>query len=404
MTPSSTLVPSVTAAQRSRRRRDRQATGSRRSSHARARPCQPGARERTRADVGSDPQDNGIDIRASCPRPEAGPSPDRTNRRAANGEPLPSRARLYSARYRLRKSLCTQPEVQLVVGRVAHRRGSARSGYRHRDSRAQGGAHAAFDETWTSPSLPRAYPIVPVHGEGPPSKTSTATASSTSPPASRSPPRAIPTPRWSPRSAAGRRAASISPRRTSTCRSTPSSARARPHRADFARARVSSATPAPRPSRPSIKLARYATGRPSLVAFLGGVPRPDLWRPRLTASKANYHAGFGPLLPGIFHAPYGEVADLRWFDEVLFKHLGRPTRSRRSSSSRSRAKAATSFRAGFLAGLRELCDAHGILLIADEVQSGAGRTGRCGRSSTRASSPTSCSPPRASPRACRSAR
>ena len=41
----------------------------------------------------------------------------------------------------------------------------------------------------------------------------------------------------------------------------------------------------------------------------------------LTASKAKYHAGFGPLLPGVFHAPFGKVEDLRWFDEVLFDKL-----------------------------------------------------------------------------------
>src|SRR5437763_14375759 len=73
-----------------------------------------------------------------------------------------------------------------------------------------------------------------------------------------------------------------------------------------------------------MKLARHATGRPNLVAFLGGVHGRTYGSVSLTASKAKYHAGFGPLLPGIFHAPFGRVDELRWFDEVLFDRLAPP--------------------------------------------------------------------------------
>ena len=57
----------------------------------------------------------------------------------------------------------------------------------------------------------------------------------------------------------------------------------------------------------SIKLARYATHRPYLVAFLGAFHGRTYGAVSLTASKAKYHAGFGPLLPGVYHAPYGRV-------------------------------------------------------------------------------------------------
>ena len=60
----------------------------------------------------------------------------------------------------------------------------------------------------------------------------------------------------------------------------------------------------------SIKLARFATKRPYVVAFLGAFHGRTYGAVSLTASKAKYHAGFGPLLPGVFHAPYGRVEDL----------------------------------------------------------------------------------------------
>ena len=71
----------------------------------------------------------------------------------------------------------------------------------------------------------------------------------------------------------------------------------------------------------AMKLARYATGRPYIVGFLGGFHGRTYGSLSLTASKAKYHAGFGPLLPGIHHAPFGKVEHLRWFDDALFKHL-----------------------------------------------------------------------------------
>ena len=112
----------------------------------------------------------------------------------------------------------------------------------------------------------------------------------------------------------------------------------------------------------------------------------------LTASKAIQRRGFGPLLPGVYHAPYPGSLSLAAGDArrraarpsastsssiSCSRTSSRPTKSRRSSSSRSRAKAATSSRpTQFLQRLRELTTKHGILLVADEVQSGMGRSGK----------------------------
>ena len=127
----------------------------------------------------------------------------------------------------------------------------------------------------------------------------------------------------------------------------------------------------------SIKLARRATGRPYLVAFLGGFHGRTYGAVSLTASKAKYHAGFDPLLPGVYHAPYGKVSDLRWFDEVLFDKLIPADEVAAIIVEPIQGEGGYIVpEDGFLQGLRRICDRHGILLIADEIQSGAGRTGK----------------------------
>jgi len=127
----------------------------------------------------------------------------------------------------------------------------------------------------------------------------------------------------------------------------------------------------------AVKLARFATGRQDLVAFLGAFHGRTYGSVSLTASKAKYHAGFGPMLPGVYHAPFGKVADLAWFDEVLFKHLVTPAEVAAVVVEPIQGEGGYVVpEDGFLQGLRRICDQHGILLIADEVQCGAGRTGK----------------------------
>jgi len=127
----------------------------------------------------------------------------------------------------------------------------------------------------------------------------------------------------------------------------------------------------------SIKLARYATHRQYIVAFLGAFHGRTYGSVSLTASKAKYHAGFGPMLPGIFHAPFGKVEDLRWFDDVLFDKLCPPEEVAAIILEPIQGEGGYVVpEEGFVKGLREICDRHGIVLIADEVQAGAGRTGR----------------------------
>ncbi|MEO1401696.1 MAG: acetyl ornithine aminotransferase family protein [Cyanobacteria bacterium J06635_1] len=126
----------------------------------------------------------------------------------------------------------------------------------------------------------------------------------------------------------------------------------------------------------AIKLARYATGRWQIVACLGGFHGRTCGALSLTGSKVVQRQGFGPLLPGVTHIPYGTQAGLDHL-ETLFQSV--------LPASEVAAVVIEPIQGeggyivpeeGYLARLREICDRNEILLIADEVQSGMGRTGK----------------------------
>jgi 4-aminobutyrate aminotransferase len=126
----------------------------------------------------------------------------------------------------------------------------------------------------------------------------------------------------------------------------------------------------------ALKLARNSTGRQYLIGFLGGFHGRSYGSVSLTASKAKYHAGFGPLLPGVLHAPFG-VPVSEYIDPVIFHRLVPPEEVAAIVVEPIQGEGGYRIPpAGWLAELRELCDRHGILLVADEIQSGMGRTGR----------------------------
>ena len=141
----------------------------------------------------------------------------------------------------------------------------------------------------------------------------------------------------------------------------------------------------------ALKLVRAATGRQYVISFFGAFHGRSYGSLSLTSSKARYHSGFGPLLPGVLHAPYGychrcplnlsypscDLATVDYLEQTLFHYEVDP-----------REVAAVVVEPvlgeggyvvpppGWLAKLKATCERHGILLVADEVQSGAGRTGR----------------------------
>ena len=107
------------------------------------------------------------------------------------------------------------------------------------------------------------------------------------------------------------------------------------------------------------------------------------------------------MLPGVFHAPFGHVEDLKWFDEVLFDKLVSPEEVAAIILEPIQGEGGYVVpEDGFLAGVRAICDKHGILLIADEVQSAPAGPARCGPSRTGTWSRTSSLRPRELPAAC----
>jgi 4-aminobutyrate aminotransferase len=140
-----------------------------------------------------------------------------------------------------------------------------------------------------------------------------------------------------------------------------------------------------------IKLARWSTGRQYIIAFYGSFHGRSYGSVSLTASKAKYRAGFGPLLPGVLHAHYGDGRDMAvpprgdeegfptidHIEGVLMQQIVAPEEVAAIVVEPVLGEGGYIVPPdGWLAALRDLCDRHGILLIADEVQSGMGRTGK----------------------------
>ena len=142
----------------------------------------------------------------------------------------------------------------------------------------------------------------------------------------------------------------------------------------------------------AIKLAKYHTERTNFIGFNGAFHGRTVGAVSFTASKPRYHRGFYPLMPGVTHVPfpdpyrpilerragedYGETV-VRFMEEEVFGHnvpgdeiagiLVEPIQGEGGYIVPPD---------GFFPALRKLCDKYGILLIADEVQSGMGRTGK----------------------------
>ena len=133
----------------------------------------------------------------------------------------------------------------------------------------------------------------------------------------------------------------------------------------------------------AIKIARFHTKRSAIIAFAGGFHGRTLACISLTGKVQPYKAGFGPMLPEIYHLPFPipyhgiTVEDSLAALEQLFKADVDPARVAAIIIEPVLGEGGFyAAPAELLRRLRSLCDSHGIVLIADEIQSGFGRTGR----------------------------
>ncbi len=143
----------------------------------------------------------------------------------------------------------------------------------------------------------------------------------------------------------------------------------------------------------ALKLARYHTGRQNIIAFLGAFHGRTMGALSLTASKAQQRRRFGPLVPGITHVryPYAyrgcsggpqeeeefALGCARFIEEKLFKTTLPPEEVAAIFVEPIQGEGGYVVAPTiFMQELRKICDRHGILLVADEVQSGVGRTGK----------------------------
>ena len=139
----------------------------------------------------------------------------------------------------------------------------------------------------------------------------------------------------------------------------------------------------------SIKVSRYFTKRSNVIAFLGSFHGRSLGALALTSSKAIQRRGFGPLMAGVYHAPYPDTyrfngsadacaeASLSFIRDQILVHLTSPDEVAALVVEPIQGEGGYIVAPkAFMQGLRELTKQHGIMLVLDEVQSGMGRTGK----------------------------
>jgi 4-aminobutyrate aminotransferase/(S)-3-amino-2-methylpropionate transaminase len=133
----------------------------------------------------------------------------------------------------------------------------------------------------------------------------------------------------------------------------------------------------------AIKIARYATGRPGVIAFSGAFHGRTMMALALTGKVNPYKLGFGPFAPEVFHAPFPDAyrgpspAECVAAIEAILRSSIDPARVGAIIIEPVQGEGGFNVAPPeFMLAIRKLCDRHGMILIADEIQTGFGRTGK----------------------------
>lgn len=138
----------------------------------------------------------------------------------------------------------------------------------------------------------------------------------------------------------------------------------------------------------ALRLVRQATGRPNVITFHGGFHGRTVAAASMTSSGTKFRSGFAPLMAGVHLAPFPSPTHYGWSQQEATRFALRELDYVLQTVSAPADTAALVVEpvlgeggyvpasTEFLAGLRERCDRHGMLLVLDEVQTGWGRTGR----------------------------
>ena len=138
----------------------------------------------------------------------------------------------------------------------------------------------------------------------------------------------------------------------------------------------------------ALRLARHATGRSNIIAFHGGFHGRTMASASMTTSTTKIRTGYHPMMAGVVIAPFPHAYRYGWSEEEATRFCLRELDEIFLTQTAPADTAAMIIEpvqgeygyfpanTEFMQGLRERCDRHGILLIADEIQAGYGRTGK----------------------------
>jgi len=133
----------------------------------------------------------------------------------------------------------------------------------------------------------------------------------------------------------------------------------------------------------AVKIARLHTGRQAVIAFEGAFHGRTLLALTMTSRTHPYKTGLGPFAPEVYRAPFpnayrgpGATEALAALERMFSTHVGAGQVAAIVFEPQQGEGGFVPADPSFVSGLRALCDEHGIVLVADEVQTGFGRTGR----------------------------